>query len=116
MFDAERYIAEFQAMEHGTPRLRAIKKAYTAADEAHNDEWSFQFRYRYLNESTFESDDVDAMIVFPEMVALYDGSEELQADDDCFHNLMWGFKLVIENATDFHHISLEQIDGFMADF
>ena len=116
MFDAEQYIAEFQAMEHGTPRLRAIKKAYTAADEAHNDEWSFQFRYRYLNESTFESDDVDAMIVFPEMVALYDGSEELQADDDCFHNLMWGFKLVIENATDFHHISLEQIDGFMADF
>lgn len=116
MFDAEKYIAEYQALEHGAPRLRVMKKAYLAADEAKNDEWSFQFRYRCLHESTFGGDDVDAMVVFPEIVALYDNSEELQADDDCFYKLMWCFKYIIENAVDFYHISLEQIDGFFAEF
>ena len=116
MFDAEQYIAEYQALEHGAPRLRAIQKAYRAADEAHNDEWSFQFRYRYLNESTFECDDVDALIIFPEMIAIYDRNEELQADDDVFQDLMWAFKLIIENSAKFHHIPLEQIDSYFEEF
>ena len=116
MFDAEQYIAEFQAMEHGAPRLRAIQKAYRAADAAHDDEWSFRFRERCLNESTFECDDVDAMIIFPEMIALYDRNEELQADDENFERLMWCFKHMIENAPKFHHISLEQIDSYFAEF
>lgn len=116
MFDAEKYIADYQALEHGAPRLRAIQKAYQAADEAHDDEWSFRFRDRYLNESTFESDDVDAMVIFPEMVALYDSNEDLQADDEFFHKLMWSFKLVIENAMNFYHVPLAQIEAFHADF
>lgn len=116
MFDADKYIAEYQSLAHGAPRLRALKKAIQAADDAKNDEWSFRFRERYLNESTFESDDVDAMIIFPEMAALYDHSEELQADDEYFHMLMWSFKLMIENSVCFHHIPLSQIDEFFADF
>ena len=116
MFDAEKYIAEYQNLEHGTPRLRAIRKAIQAADEAHNDEWSFRFRERCLNESTFESDDVDAMILFPEMVAIYDRDEELQADDEYFYGLMWSYKLVIENAQNFYHVPLTQIEAFLEDF
>ena len=116
MFDAEKYIADYQALEHGAPRLRAIKKAVQAADEAHNDEWSFRFRARCLNESTFESDDVDAMILFPEMVAIYDRNEELQADDEYFYELMWSYKLVIENAQNFYHVPLTQIEAFLEDF
>ena len=38
MFDAEQYIAEYQALGHGAPRMRAIKKAIQAADEAKSDE------------------------------------------------------------------------------
>ncbi|MBR4200746.1 MAG: DUF4026 domain-containing protein [Oscillospiraceae bacterium] len=116
MFDAEKFIAEYQELEHGAPRLRAIKKAIQAADEAHADEWSFRFRERCLNESTFESDDVDAMILFPEMVAIYDRNEELQADDDFFYSLMWSYKLIIENAQNFYHVPLTQIEAFMEDF
>lgn len=116
MFDAEKYIAEYQELEHGVPRLRAIKKAIQAADEAGSDEWSFQFRKIALRESTFESDDVDAMIMFPEMAALYDRSEELQEDDENFHGLMWSYKYIIANALCFHHISLQQIEFFMEDF
>lgn len=116
MFDAEQYIAEYQALEHGAPRLRAIKKAIQAADEAKNDEWSFRFRDRCLNESTFESDDVDAMIIFPEMVAIYERNEELQADDEYFYHLMWCYKLIIENAQCFYHVSLGQIEAYLEDF
>ncbi|MBQ9906638.1 MAG: DUF4026 domain-containing protein [Oscillospiraceae bacterium] len=116
MFDAEKYIAEYQELEHGAPRLRAIRKAIQAADEAHNDEWSFRFRERCLNESTFESDDVDALIIFPEMVAIYDRNEELQADDEYFYSLMWSYKLVIENAQNFYHVPLNQIEAFLEDF
>ena len=116
MFNAEKYIAEYQALEHGAPRLRAIKKAIQAADEAHQDDWSFQFRKKALRESTFESDDVDALIIFPEMVAIYDRNEELQADDEFFYDLMWSYKLVIENAQNFYHVPLKQIEAFLENF
>ena len=116
MFDAEQYIAEFQGMERGAARLRAIQKAYRAADEAHDDEWSFRFRESCLRESTFGGDEVDAMIIFPEILALYDRNEELQADDEYFEQLMRCFKHMIENAPKFHHISLEQIDAYFEEF
>lgn len=116
MFDAEKYIAEYQELEHGAPRLRAIKKAIQAADEAGNDEWRFAFRKIALKESTFESDEVDSMILFPELAAIYDGNEELQADDECFQDLMWSYKYMIDNALDFYHIPLQQLYAFLEDF
>lgn len=116
MFDAEKYIAEYQQTQHGAARLRAIKTAIQAADEAKNDEWSFRFRERYLNESTFEADDVDALVIFPEMITLYDNSEELQEDPEYQQMLMWSFKLVIENALDFYHIPLSKIEEFFAEY
>jgi len=116
MFDAEQYIKEYQKLEHGAPRLRALKKAIQAADEAQSAEWSFRFRERCMHDSVFDSDIVDGMVIFPEMMQLYDSSEELQADDENRHRLMWSFKWIIGNAADFSHISLEQINGFMEEF
>ena len=116
MFDAEQYLKEYRQLEHGAPRLRALKKAIQAADEAGNAEWGFRFRDRCMHDSIFDSDIVDAMVTFPEMIRLYDSSEELQADDEYRDKLMWGFKWIIGNASDFTHITLEQINGFMEEF
>ena len=116
MFDADSYIEKYQQTEHGAARLRAMKQAIQAADEAKNDEWSFLFRERYLTESVFQSDAVDAMVIFPQMLALYDGSEALQADDDNRYRLMWAFKMILENANEFTHIPLDQINGFFDEF
>ena len=116
MFNAEEYIAKYQACEPGAARLRAIKEAIAAADEAKNNEWSFRFRDRAMRESTFDVDDVDSMIIFPEMMALYDNNEELQLDDDYQHMLMWDFKWVLNNAQDFPQIPLEKILELFAEF
>ena len=74
MFDAEQYLKEYRQLEHGAPRLRALKKAIQAADEAGNAEWGFRFRDRCMHDSIFDSDIVDAMVTFPEMIRLYDSS------------------------------------------
>lgn len=116
MFDAEQYLKDYQQLEHGAPRIRALKKAIQAADEAKNDEWSFRFRERCMHDSIFDSDIVDAMVIFPEMMALYDRSEELQADDEYRDKLMWAFKWILGNAADFTHISLEQLEHFLEEF
>lgn len=116
MFNAESYITEYQQFEHGPARLRAMKKAIQAADEAKNTEWRFLFRDRYLNESIFESDDVDALIIFPEMLSLYDSSEELQADPENRSRLMWSFKIILENITKFTHIPLDEIRRLYSEF
>ena len=115
MFDAEKYIEEYQSTR-GTARLRALKKAIQAADEAKDDEWSFRFRHRCIQTSTFGGDEVDGMILFPEMMALYDRSEELQADEDNLHTLLWDFKWIINDAVDFTHIPLEQIESLNEEF
>ncbi|MBR5371062.1 MAG: DUF4026 domain-containing protein [Oscillospiraceae bacterium] len=116
MFNAEEYIAKYQQCEKGPARLRAIKEAIRAADEAKSAEWSFRFRDRAMRESTFESDDVDSMIIFPEMMALYDNNEELQLDDDFQYTLLWDFKWMLNNAVDFPKIPLEKILEFYEEF
>ena len=116
MFNAEEYIAKYQEIAPGPARLKAIREAIQAADEAKNAEWSFRFRDRAMRESTFEADDVDSMVIFPEMMALYDNHEELRLDDDYQHMLMWDFKWMLINSVDFPQIPLEKIREFYGEF
>ena len=116
MFDAEQYIKEYQPLAHGAPRVRALKKAIQAADEAGSDEWSFRFRERCMHDSIFDSDIVDAMVVFPELMELFDRSETLQADDEYRDKLMWCFKWILGNAADFANITLDEIERYQAEF
>ena len=116
MFNAEEYISEYQQYAHGEPRVRALKKAIQAADEAKNDEWSFRFRDRLMHDSVFDTDAIDAMVIFPEMIALYDGNEELQADDDYLHMLLWDYKWVIGDIAQFTNIPLSKIEELLEDF
>lgn len=116
MFDAEPYIVEFQQLAHGQARLDAMRKAIAAADEAKDPLWQFRFRERYLNESIFESDDVDAMVIFPQMLSVFDANTQLSEDDECRQGLMWSFKLVIENALDFSGVAVSEIDRYFAEY
>lgn len=114
MFQPEQFIAEYQQLEHGAARLRVMKKAIAAADEAKATEWQFVFRSRYLNESIFESDALDALIIFPEMLAIYDGNPDLAEEHQ--HTLMWDFKNMLGNLAEFPQIPLAEIEKLYDEF
>lgn len=116
MFNPDEYIENYQQYEHGHARLKAIKKAIDEADKAGDARWRFNFRYEFIRESVFHCDDLDSIIVFPEMMAVFDENEELNTDDDCIHDLMWSFKYILDGAKTFSNVSTEQIEKLFEEF
>ncbi|MDO4943809.1 MAG: DUF4026 domain-containing protein [Ruminococcus sp.] len=114
MFDPDKYMDEYLQLDEGAPRMRGIKKAIAAADAAKDAEWQFIFRDEYIHESVFHSDNVDAIIIFPELLAIYDSHPEIQ--EDCRYDLMWDFKYVLEDSENYYHVPLEQIESIFKEF
>lgn len=114
MFDPDKYIDEYLQLERGAPRLRGMKKAIAAADAAKDARWQFIFRDKYIRESVFYCDDVDGIIIFPELLAVYDKNPEIQ--EEFRRDLMWNFKYVLEDSENFYHVPLEQIESIFREF
>lgn len=114
MFNPDQYMDEYLQLDEGAPRLRGIKKAIAAADAAKDAEWQFIFRDEYIHESVFHSDNVDAIIIFPEMLAIYDSHPEIQEDNR--YDLMWDFKYVLEDSENYYHVPLEQMESIFKEF
>ncbi len=114
MFSAEQYIQHIEALTPGVERTRALKEAIAAADEAKATEWQFVFRHRYISASIFESDNFDAMVVFPEMLAIYDTHPELEMEYQ--PDLMWDFKYILGIAIDYPQVPMAQIEALYGDF
>ncbi len=114
MFDADKYIQEYEELEHGKPRLRVMKQAIAAADEAKDASWQIMFRHEYLNESVFECDDIDGIIVFPEMLSIFDEHPELT--DEYLLDVMWDFKNILGESSDFPQISLAELENLYAEY
>ncbi len=104
--------ASFEAYESGLPRLHAIRDAIRQADEEKDDEWRFQFRYEYLKESIFCGDRYYAMLIFPELLGIYDSSALLQDDDEFRYETLVAFKWIVEAAPEFPQISKAEIDSY----
>ncbi len=104
--------AAFEDYERGLPRLHAIRDAIRQADEAGDEDWRFQFRYEYLKESIFCGDRYYAMLIFPELLALYDHSEHLQSDDEFRFQMLVAFKWIVEAAPEFPQITKAEIDSY----
>ncbi|MDO5560995.1 MAG: hypothetical protein Q4F95_15545 [Oscillospiraceae bacterium] len=114
MFDAEKYLDEYADAQKGKAALRVLKKAIAAADQEKEAEWQFTFRHKYIHESIFEYDAVDAVIMFPELLSVFDSNPDIQ--DENKRNLMWDFKYTINNAVYFYNISYEQIKVLSEEF
>ncbi len=104
----------FCLLERGEPRLAAIREAIAEADQKNNLFWRFQFRYDYLEESVFCGDRYFAMIIFPEMLALYDQNEELR--NHFSHDFLVCFRWIVEAAPEFPQISKAEIDSYFRMF
>lgn len=114
MFDAEKYIRDFESVDSGNIKIQHLKKAIEAAREAKEPEWQFIFMYECIKESVFRSDAVDAMIIFPQMAEVFDNNPMIQ--DEHQHDLMWAYKYILENFSDFYSVSFEQIENLFNDF
>lgn len=103
---------EFYEIEGGMPRLNAIRNAMLQADEQNDIVWMFLFRFAYLQESIFCGDRYYAMIIFPELLALYDENEQIERNLDCSHSMLVAFKWIVEAAPEFPQISKAEIDSY----
>lgn len=112
MPDFRQMETEFAQVEGGAPRLSAIRRAYREADAACDLTWQFAFRFDYLKESIFSGDRYCAMIVFPDMLSLYDNHLELQENPRTAFNTLVAFKWIVEAAPEFPQISKADIDSY----
>lgn len=114
MFNPENLIRQYNQLADGKPKLEGIKLAIKEADNNKDYHWALYFREEYIKESVFEDDSFNALIMFPEYMALFDSHPELQ--DSHQFTFMIRFKWIIENITSFYQISKEQVDKYFEEF
>jgi len=72
MYDPVNLRSQYREMEHGKAQLAGIRAAIEAAD-AHKDvPYQIYFRTQFCEESVFYGDDLDMVVMFPELLALAD--------------------------------------------
>lgn len=114
MFDFDTEYKKIMLLDEGAPRMDALKTAISAAD-SENDCWSgLALRYLYIKESIFGDDAFQAIIMFPEYLALFDAHPEFEEEFSA--DIMWAFKWVLENSRDFYQVSLEQAEKYFDEF
>ncbi len=102
----------FASLEGGQPRLSYMRDAISQADEEKHPYWQFMLRYMYLKESIFCGDRYFAMIMFPELLALYDQEESLQNNSNVAFHMLIAFKWIVEAAPEFPQITKAEIDSY----
>ncbi len=114
MFQADIHIHKIQELEHGTPRLEALNDAIREADSAGEHYWRIYFRYEYIKESVFHDDNFKAIIMFPQLLQVFDEHPELE-EDTC-DDVMQAFKWVLENMPDYYQISKAEIENYYDEY
>ena len=67
MYDPVNLRSQYREMEHGKAQLAGIRAAIEAAD-AHKDvPYQIYFRTQFCEESVFYGDDLDMVVMFPEL-------------------------------------------------
>jgi len=108
MFDESYYIS----LSVGKERINYLKKCIDEADKAKDYRLSLELRYLHIKESTFNEDNLDSLIVFPEYMALYDKHPDLHDR----YTFMYAFKWIIESIMNFPQVSIEMAESYFEEF
>ncbi|MEE5992848.1 MAG: hypothetical protein V3G42_06365 [Oscillospiraceae bacterium] len=103
---------DFATLERGTARLNGIRDAIHQADSAQDLRWMFIFRYDYIEESIFCGDRYYAMIMFPEVLQLFDEHPELNENDRIAYDMLIVLRWIVEAVQEFPQVSREEIDKY----
>jgi len=105
---------EFDGLSSGKPKLMGIKRAIEEADRAKDEDYSFLFRYEYIEESTFWGDHFDSVLMFPELLAKFDAMGERGYK---FASMMLcAYEWILQDSTYFYQVSLDALDNFFKDY
>lgn len=99
----------FEGLERGEPRAKGIKRALDYAQEQQDTDAAFQLYYKFMNEDVMHGNAYQAIILFPEYVAYFEDHPDYQEEYN--HDLMWTYKWIIGNISDFYQIPLTQIES-----
>ena len=113
-YDPKELRRAYREMQSGEPRMRAIRGAITAAEQAHDDSTAMLFHHDLIKESVFSGDRFQALVDFPQYLALAARNPELQ--EEWSWDTLWMFKWIVEASTEFWQIEKKQLLGWFSEF
>lgn len=113
-YDPAALMQAYQTMQPGDPRMRAIRQAITEAELAKDDAAALQFHHDLIHESVFSGDRYQALVDFPQYLAITHRNPELAAE--WTHDTLWMFKWIVEASTEFWQIEKKQVLQWFSEF
>lgn len=111
-YSADELKQKYIRIAHGTARISAIKAAIQQADLEKDIGKQLQFRLDLIEESVFYGDSLDALVTFPQVLAM----EEQNPGHANPHDLCWDFKWILTASPEFPQISLKEIDSYFEEY
>ena len=99
----------------GKEAMAFMRKGWEIADANKDHHKQIKYRLDYVKQSVFHDDTMEMYVVFPEIIKLHDEWVRERGYDEMTRDIMWQYKWVVENATDFYQISIKQFDMFFED-
>lgn len=113
-YDPDALRSSYRALQSGEPRMRAIREAVTAAEQAHDDANALRFHTDLIKESVFSGDRLQALVDFPQYLAITERNPALAKEN--LWDTLWMFKWIVEAATEFYQIEKVQILRWFSEF
>ncbi len=121
-YNPEKLVYNYRSFEHGKAKINAIRAAVKQADDNNDIPYMIFFRKELCSESSWYSDGLEVITVFPELLALIDKYPD--AGLTCFWNnqpdnikpVLWCYELLLSACVEFYQVSMEECIKFLNDF
>ena len=104
----------YSAVQSGEPRMRAIRTAITAAEQANDTAAAVHFHHELIKESVFSGDRYQALVDFPQYLAQTRKDPVIEQEN--MWDTLWMYKWIVEASTEFYQIEKVQILRWFSDF
>ncbi|MCR5723244.1 MAG: hypothetical protein K6G72_12995 [Lachnospiraceae bacterium] len=111
------YETRIRVAPHGEERLELYRAAIKEADEDGDFLYRFYRRTDYISESVFHSDGMEALVVFPKAMQIFDeeAAKGLTDAEDC-KELMWSFKYLLDACRSYYQVGVKQFEDFLEEY
>lgn len=123
IYNPEEMKNKYDHLPHGKAKMEAIREAASESDKNNDVPFMIYFREELCHESCFYGDNMDMMVVFPEILSIIDKYPDTPAtyfDSDSYNDatdhILWVYKWVISNCSDFYQIPMKDCMDFFEDF